>query len=558
MRQFKALVGLDIVATLCVFSIYAGTLSPDVNESHYLTKAKNFWDTSFCRGDLFLESADAHWFFFWMFGAPTLYFSLPVAAWIGRIVCWLTIAWGWSALMRSISPLRLAGLATAPMFLACVHWGHLSGEWVVGGCEAKTLAYGFAFLGTARAFENRWSSSVIFFGLAASFHIVTGGWIFLSLVAAILVSQMIAQGDQLDPESRAASWQNLIAQARSSKFIVAFAICIGFTLVGLIPAAALNAGVDAATADRAAINYVFKRLPHHLTYRGFTSQRWASHLTLVTIALILAVLYWILNHSRARYSPSIKRDPTAAAKLLLLVTVMGPVLAIIGFLIDWSLTSWATNWSAGLLRYYWFRWNDVAWAVAVCVLLFGLLEIVSRWPLNRLKHVVQFALWSILLVPGCALCTQRYLKTDLSTIPPADEQALLMQGLSLPEREKLYDNWIAACRYIRQSTPPDALFLTPRYQQTFKWNAQRAEIVCWKDSPQNAADLVAWYDRIQTVFPKNQFGQNKSLNMVRIIDLYRKYGFQYLLVDRLVDPNPVTLPLLYENENYAVFEMIRL
>ena len=42
----------------CLFSIYAGSRVPEVNESHYWTKAKHFWDPSFASGDLFLASAD--------------------------------------------------------------------------------------------------------------------------------------------------------------------------------------------------------------------------------------------------------------------------------------------------------------------------------------------------------------------------------------------------------------------------------------------------------------------------------------------------------------------
>ena len=63
------------------------------------------------------------------------------------------------------------------------------------------------------------------------------------------------------------------------------------------------------------------------------------------------------------------------------------------------------------------------------------------------------------------------------------------------------DAWLAACEWIRDHAPPDAVCLIPRHAQSFKWYAERADVVNWKDVPQDAAGVVEWRRRMQDVFP---------------------------------------------------------
>ena len=58
------LAGIELALIVAVIAIFAAEPTPDINESHYLTKAKHFWDTGWCDRDLFVGSKDAHWFFF--------------------------------------------------------------------------------------------------------------------------------------------------------------------------------------------------------------------------------------------------------------------------------------------------------------------------------------------------------------------------------------------------------------------------------------------------------------------------------------------------------------
>jgi hypothetical protein len=125
----------------------------------------------------------------------------------------------------------------------------------------------------------------------------------------------------------------------------------------------------------------------------------------------------------------------------------------------------------------------------------------------------------------------------------------------LPQR---YVDWLAVCQWIQENTPADSLWLTPPYQQTFKWYAGRAEVVCWKDVPQDNAAIIQWYRRLQQCkLPRHSNGKPRGWNADELIELAREYRFQWILVDRTYQDQPPLLeskyPLLVDNRSFAVF-----
>ncbi|MGC3968586.1 MAG: hypothetical protein QM775_14750 [Pirellulales bacterium] len=72
--------------------------TPDVNEAHYLTKAKHFWQPHWCANDLFLASGESHVTYYATFGYLTQLMSFDAAAWCGRLAGWLMLAIGWRRL----------------------------------------------------------------------------------------------------------------------------------------------------------------------------------------------------------------------------------------------------------------------------------------------------------------------------------------------------------------------------------------------------------------------------------------------------------------------------
>src|SRR5262245_62161222 len=94
----------EVVWLLLLFYLYAGSPPPDAGESHYLVKAKHYWNPAWCPLDLFLNSQDAHFSYYWAFGWLTRHFSLETTVWIGRLATWLLLAVSWRRLSFAIVP----------------------------------------------------------------------------------------------------------------------------------------------------------------------------------------------------------------------------------------------------------------------------------------------------------------------------------------------------------------------------------------------------------------------------------------------------------------------
>ena len=104
---------------------------PGTNEPHYLTKARHYWNPQWCADDFFLESSNAHLFFFQTVGAVTQVLTLPLTAVLGRIAGFLLLAIGWYRLINILCPGFWAPLITAWFYLALAAIGNFSGEWII-------------------------------------------------------------------------------------------------------------------------------------------------------------------------------------------------------------------------------------------------------------------------------------------------------------------------------------------------------------------------------------------------------------------------------------------
>src|SRR4029077_12787011 len=107
-------------------------------------------------------------------GPLTRIFSFDQIAWIGRFAVWGLLALAWVQLVDRLIPGRLAPLSSAALFLAIQATGSLSGEWIIGGVEAKGFAYGALLWAIAAACHESWVEAGIALGAAISFHPVVG------------------------------------------------------------------------------------------------------------------------------------------------------------------------------------------------------------------------------------------------------------------------------------------------------------------------------------------------------------------------------------------------
>lgn len=581
-RSRRRLAALEAALVFVVFFIQGATPVPDVNEPYYLLKAVHYWNPHGIAHDPFLDSADTHDVFYFSIGWLALLLSPAALAWTGRLVTWGLLAWAWRRLSFAVVPRRWLSVLTAAGFVYLIERFAMAGEWVIGGVEAKGFAYVLVFLGLEALAQGRWNRVWPLLGGAAGFHVLVGGW---SVVAA------------------AVAWA-LIGRERPSIRSMAPALVCGFllSLPGLVPSLALTWGTDPAVVRRANQIYVFYRLGHHLAPGQFP----AVYVVRFSMLTILWGLTWAV--------------PAAGPLRRVRAWVAGALVIAVGGLGVAAATASHPALGAALLRFYWFRLSDVAVPLGVALagpatlawlagrlrwrrlgpasvgaplgILLGLL--VLGWavhfgwraafgfrgpvPFEVTLGVVAAVCWAGLagigrmprLAKGAALCRWRLAAACamlVLVVGPAQHVARLAVSrctASVPRADRLYgfQAWRAACRWVATSgrIPPHARFLTPPMAETFKWYAERSEVVNWKDVPQDAQSIVAWWDRMIDVHysgvdrPGRRWQSSFGfLREERLRHLGRKYGADYAISLRW--PRRLNLPIVYINRVYVIYRL---
>lgn len=535
------LVIVEVLFIFCLFFLFAGNAPPSEGESHYLAKAKHYWNPSWCAGDLFLESADAHYAFYWVFGWVTKFFSLDSSTWILRIVLWGLLAISWQRLSSSIIARPLWSIFTAALFLVALQTAPMAGEWVVGGVEGKVAAYAALFMAIAAAIEGRWNRAWIWIGVASAFHVLVGGW-----------GGVILGGAWCFTSENRVSLRSMLP---------GLAAGLGVALVGLLPAIWLTLGTPAEITEEANRIYVFERLPHHLVIHAFKRDPFIQFV----ICLVLgAWLAWTLRADRR-------------LRLLWLVVTGALVIAVAGLVIDQLLLSQPAL-AAKLLKYYWYRMSDsmlsVGLAMAVAV---KIISLESTRP-----KLAQGLLGGLVLVCTLLMIDHRQKRVAMPLPPsivqskptPDTRSISFRQRWGLAPRKTMtlanydsitydehYYHWVKVCEWIDQNTPAESRFLVPRSQQTFKWYAQRSDVANWKDIPQDAASIVKWQKTIDAIYPPISrradllYWNDRSLER-----LGKEFNAQYIVVDRTRSQRVVKFKRIYPrllNES-AVFEVYEL
>ncbi len=507
---------LDVILLTTVFFVTAGWPPPDVNEAHYLTKAKRFWDSSWCPGDLFLDSADAHGVFYWTFGWVTRLVSLPVTAWIGRFVSWTFLAWAWTRLSRAIAPSWLWAVLSGTIMAALVRQCHMSGEWVVGGIEAKTFAIGFVFLGLREVVRGSWPRAGAMLGAATAFHVLLGGWAWIAVAFAWLLS---GRGES--------SVRSLLPH---------WLFGLGLSLLSLVPAIWLSQGVSSAEQALANQIYVYDRLPHHLVFHRFPPAFMFRHGVLVTA--------WVWGALLLRNDSSLRRINSFVAGAVLI--------SVIGIAIDQSLASRPAQ-AASLLRLYWFRLADIAGPIGVALMIMSAIRVAY----NRKHFIGPYALALATLLTAAHVVRVQYVRRA-EMLPAAVRQPL--RNMTPTRRDRWVLDWRDACRWAKDNTPPDARFLTPRHQQTFKWYSHRGEVANWKDVPQNAQAIIDWRNRMDDVYTPvtRQFGLG-GRGARELKALGKKYGAEYVVVDQSLSSRITGLRRVYPDpfteSTFAIYQL---
>jgi hypothetical protein len=495
----------EIALVLAVFFFQAGWPAPDVNEPHYLGKAKHFWSQDWAKGDFFFESADTHWVFYLTCGWLTRWLSLAQFAWLGRLTTWLLLAAAWQRLCQAVVGRAGWAAPSAALFLAFNVGCHLAGEWVVGGFEAKGLAYAMVFAALAALVANRWNTALLLFGGASALHVLVGGW--SALAAGI-------------------GWLLLPDRPRLRDLWWGIACGATVALLGVVPAMALNWTTEPQIVAEANEIYVFNRLPHHLVPQSF---RWPF-----LVRYLFMLLAWVAMNRAQTDNPRLKK--------LRSVVVGSLAIALCGFVIS-AVTVDYPDTRAALLRFYWFRLADVMLPLGI-----GLSTVLSLQDPTSKRRNSKGLFW--LAVCGALVVYGRddYAAWNLfGNLPRADKAGKVLD----------HDDWRDVCDWMRENSPRGALAITPRMAQTFTWYASRGQVVSWKDLPQDAVAVVRWWRRLEGIYgmphPEFQGRWHDSLSELspkRLRALARRYGAEYLIVE--AEP-PLDLPKLHGNKSYAVY-----
>jgi hypothetical protein len=407
----------------------------------------------------------------------------------------------------------LFAVLSAGLLLCFAYRGHMAGEWIVGGVEAKCLAYALAFFGLAELVQGRWSWTWLLLGAASAFHVLVGGWCVIAAGVAWL-------------------WAG---KYRPPLLHMVPALVGGglLALPGLVSALLLNHGVSSDVVREAAEIYVFERLDHHLLLQKI---RFWYVARFVAMTVVWVALYqWLSDGERFRRLGGF---------------VLGAIfIAIAGAVVELVLLG-NRPMTALLMRFYWYRLADVAVPIGLALSLN--VAVVTLQAQGR-RSASQWLLVGTILLAGVSLGESYFYNRWYRTGDPNHINS-----------HKTHSDWREVCYWIDDRFPPDERFLTPRFQQTFKWYAGRSEVFSWKDVPQDARGIVEWYQRYRDIFrTKSEIPGSRWRSSVAQIDvetlrrLADKYDFRYIVVDRkLRDPqgrHPV-VPV-FQNDSFTIFRL---
>ncbi|MGY8731129.1 MAG: DUF6798 domain-containing protein [Pirellulales bacterium] len=524
---------VEVLLLAGFFFLVAGGQPPDVNEAHYLTKAKHYWDASFAPQDVFLNSTDAHVVFYWSVGWITKFCSLTTTAWIGRWICWLFLASGFMSISRSLGHRRGLGIISGVLFFVLQTNFHLAGEWVVGGLEAKVFAFGFCFLSFSYAIRKKWNVVWMLLGFAIAFHVLVGGWITL-LIALVRIRELI--------RTRSLNEYELLAGG--------FGLCVG--LIGLVPAWGLGGTADGLVTRRANYISVHVRLSHHLLFSSFQIER------LIRFGVLCGI--WFLLWWRAG------RDLVSNMSILFQIAVFSVGLCGVGILLDVGFSE-MSDLQNSLLRYYWFRTSDVLVPLAVAFTAVSVGTAMAK----RNGATAKIIMMSMVIIVVCPVWNfQKTLFRDPR--PRGDVMALPHSTHTEPNHRRettlrIERHFLACCQWIRRHAPRNAIVITPVRQQTFKWNAERAEVVTRKDMPQDPDGLVQWYNRRESLYPVRDGRRGlRQLSNDEIASLADTFDANFLLIPQFSAEGQTRFdgdlrfvrhfPADNDHSYYAVYEVV--
>lgn len=525
--------GLEIVCVWILFFTYGALHAPPpaTGEPHYLSKARHFYDPSWCEGDLFLESTDTHVVLYAVFGWLMQVVSPEATIWIGRAASTLLVASGWTLFARGLIRRRWSGLAAGSLHCALESTVNLSGEWLLDGIEGRVLGYGMLFLAWGLGLHAHRRSAAAALGGAIAMHPVVGSWGTLATLGGWICVRLtrtpVNASEPLTPPGRTRFTQ-------AGLFLLAAS-------AGIIPALRAVGGPDGPRAD--AIQ-VFYRLAHHLDPTTFDRPAWWAYGAMLA-GWLVARRFEVAVPATSPPTATCESGPSAeAAQRWWLGCVLSSVVFFgSGVAIAWGprpvtdenfpLRTLRTR----LLKFYPFRLADMliptAVALTATTIAFRKLDPAVHSQGGQVSH-------RNALAAGIGLAVVFALGNGW------------IQRVRPPLAPWRIAAWRDVCQWVKENVPRETVFITPQVSWAFKWFAERPEYVSYKDCPQDAAGLVEWNRRLLLLdaWATDEFHDGFSVEALR--KLRERTGATHILAR---DLGPFAVEPIYRNEVYQVIEL---
>jgi hypothetical protein len=455
---------LSVLAFICLKLLFDENMGGDGwNEIDVLPLAKQFAEPSWIPGDWYLNQAAGYRVLFQaLFGHLILACGFLLTSILGRLLCFSLCAWGIVLLGRRLNlslPLLLLAIA---LFLYIGYSGDfdqgvIAGEWLVGGLEAKSVAYGLVLLAINLMLAGQVYWMALLLGLATSFHVLVGGWAFLAAVGWLLLNRKthLKTGRQL-------GWMALIYLAGS---MLALPSVLAQVLTPVAPSPVLPSYI-----------YVFLRLPHHLDPLAWSTSHWLKPICFIgLLVLSILILRQHIPRSPSGITPELPSSYLAGVGLAQFAAI-----TLVPFAIGVIVAPFDRQ--GQLLQYYPFRLGDIMLPFCTCLLIACALQTIwAGGKANRRLQQVAIALLSLTCCVQMVLFGQQV--WALQQFPETRQEVSV-------ELKDFY-------RWIHDHTPTDAIVVSPPVEMvTFSWLTERATIAKYKLFPQTKAGMLAWYERL--------------------------------------------------------------
>jgi hypothetical protein len=499
---------------------------PGANEPHYLCKAKHYWQPEWCRRDFFLTSSNPHLMFYIAVGWLARWCSLDVIAILTRGAGYLLLAVGWTRFSRAFALTPRLSIVSVWLMLVINSSISLSGEWLVGGIESKVIAYACVLSGLADGLNRRWPLAGLQLGLAVAFHPLVGLWSVIAAGAGTFWSEWRA--GRIQYRSPSVLLPGLLGRGKQElrskvSCVVGLVLFLATSMAGIVPAMSAVVGQAPKDSYTASFIQVFYRLSHHLDPMQFPWQGYAVYVLLLAVGCYL----------------SLHRIPQREYAWLRNFIIAASGIAFVGWLAGLGprphpehMPLFGLRMTA--LKFYPFRLADAV------VPMFFVLTLVSwfsdrvRWSrrphqtLRRFEIGVGVLLFGALAY-GFGVGSARYLPDDRET------------------------DWLDVCRWAKANTPADTLFITPNESWGFKWFAERAEYVAFKDCPQDPKSLIEWNNRLRWLRRWADAGFADGRYSAEEVIQVRDHTHAEFFISR--ELAKLEAPVVYANSTYTIYAM---